>query len=482
MNAANARFVIGRRAIPPLCSGANRLVPSSDSAGRFLAITASATSYSTGYSAHPPIDRDTPVTARLPRIAGMPASTTAATAAGLCAFIDASPSPFHVCRTVAAELDARGFTRLAESQTWPSNGTGRHYVVRGGSLVAWAAGDTAGATPFRVVGAHTDSPNLRVKQHPDLTSAGWQLVGLEPYGGAWLNSWLDRELGVSGRLSVRDGNTVGERLVRIDEPILRVPQLAIHLSEDRRGVTLDPQRHINAVWGAGYEAASFIDFVADRVEVDPEDVLGWELMTHDLTPSRLIGRDQDLVSAPRLDNQGTCFAGLQAFLAAIDTPGAAIPVLAMFDHEEVGSQSDRGAQSDLLPTVLERIVLARGGGRADYLAALAGSVCASGDINGGPVLKVNQNLRYATDATGAGAFALACAQAAVPLQRYVHRADLPCGSTIGPMTAARTGMPTVDVGAPQLAMHSARELMGVFDVPAYAAALAAFLTPEAIGR
>ncbi|WP_433599950.1 M18 family aminopeptidase [Nocardia sp. CA-135953] len=432
----------------------------------------------------------------------MPVPTTAATAAGLCAFIDDSPSPFHVCRTVARELDANGFTPLAESAPWPSDGPSRHYVVRGGSLVAWATADSGGVTPFRAVGAHTDSPNLRVKQYPDLAAAGWQLVGLEPYGGAWLNSWLDRELGISGRLSVRDGNAVRDQLVRIDEPILRVPQLAIHLSEDRRGVTLDPQRHVNAIWGLGAQPRSFLDFVAECAEVDPQAVLGWELMTHDLAPSRLVGRDRDLVSAARLDNQGTCYAGLNAFLAAVEEPGAAIPVLAMFDHEEVGSQSDRGAQSDLLPTVLERIVLARGGGRAEYLAALAGSVCASGDmahathpnypdrhepahrieVNGGPVLKVNQNLRYATDAAGAGAFALACAQAEVPLQRYVHRADLPCGSTIGPMTAARTGMPTVDVGAAQLAMHSAREIMGAADVSAYAAALAAFLTPAPLDR
>jgi aspartyl aminopeptidase len=432
----------------------------------------------------------------------MPVSSTAATAAGLCAFIDESTSPFHVCRTAARELEANGFTRLPESEPWPSDGPSRHYVVRGGSLVAWATADSSGTTPFRVVGAHTDSPNLRVKQHPDLAVAGWQLVGLEPYGGAWLNSWLDRELGISGRLSLRDGNVVRDSLVRIDEPILRVPQLAIHLSEDRRGVTLDPQRHVNAIWGLGAEPRSFLEFVAEHAEVDPDQVLGWELMTHDLAPSRLVGRDRDLVSAPRLDNQGTCYAGLRAFLAAIDEPGDAIPVLAMFDHEEVGSQSDRGAQSDLLPTALERIVLSRGGGRAEYLAALAGSVCASGDmahathpnypdrhepahrieVNGGPVLKVNQNLRYATDAAGAGAFALACAQAEVPLQRYVHRADLPCGSTIGPMTAARTGMSTVDVGAAQLAMHSAREIMGAADISAYAAALAAFLTPATTGR
>lgn len=424
--------------------------------------------------------------------------STTATASGLCAFVDASPSPFHVVRTVATELTAHGFTELPEPRPWSGGADGRYFVVRGGSLVAWAgsAADAA-AHPFRVVGAHTDSPNLRVKQHPDLAGSGWQLVGLEPYGGAWLNSWLDRELGISGRLTVRDGDAVTERLVRIDEPLLRVPQLAIHLSEDRRGVSLDPQRHVNAVWGVGDEPRSFLAYVSEQAGIDPGAVLGWELMTHDLAPSRLVGRDLDLLSAPRLDNQGTCYAGLRAFLAAADEPGAATPVLAMFDHEEVGSQSDRGAQSDLLPAVLERIVLARGGGRSEYLAALAGSVCASGDmahathpnypdrhepahrieVNGGPVLKVNQNLRYATDAVGTGAFALACAQAGVPLQRYVHRADLPCGSTIGPMTAARTGMPTVDVGAPQLAMHSARELMGAADVRSYSAALAAFLTP-----
>jgi aspartyl aminopeptidase len=429
----------------------------------------------------------------------MPVSTTA-TASGLCAFIDASPSPFHVVQTVAAELTARGFTELRQDRAWTRPGAGSrglHFVVHGGSLVAWAQSDTDPTGPFRVVGAHTDSPNLRVKQNPDLAVAGWQLVGLEPYGGAWLNSWLDRELGISGRLTVREGDAVRQRVVRVDEPLLRVPQLAIHLSEDRRSVTLDPQRHVNAIWGLGYVPRSFLDYVADQGGVEPDAVLGWELMTHDLTPAHLIGRDRDLISAPRLDNQCTCYAGLHAFLAAADQPGAATPVLAIFDHEEVGSQSDRGAQSNLLPAVLERVVLARGGGRSEYLAALAGSIVASGDmahathpnyperhdpahrieVNGGPVLKVNQNLRYATDAVGAGAFALACAQAGVPLQRYVHRADLTCGSTIGPMTAARTGMPTVDVGAPQLAMHSAREMMGVADVADYAAALAAFLTP-----
>ena len=423
-----------------------------------------------------------------------PHLVTIAGAEGLCRFIDASPSPFHVCATAGSELVAAGFTRLVETAGWPS-APGRYFVVRGGSLVAWSTDGIDPAAPFRIVGGHTDSPNLRVKQHPDLASAGWQLVGLEPYGGAWLNSWLDRDLGLSGRVSIRVGNTVQHKLVKIDRPVLRVPQLAIHLSEDRKGVALDPQRHVNAVWGTG-DSPLFSDFLA--TEVGSRDILGWELMTHDLAPSRVTGVSGDLVSAPRLDNQGTCYSGLSALRSAADAPGPAVPVLALFDHEEVGSGSDRGAASDLLLTVLERIVLARNGGREDFLRASAGSICASGDmahathpnyperhepahrivVGGGPVLKVNQNLRYATDSAGAGAFALACDQAGVPLQRYVHRADLPCGSTIGPITAARTGISTVDVGAAQLAMHSAREFMGAADVGAYAAALAAFLAPS----
>jgi len=416
-----------------------------------------------------------------------------ASAEGLCAFIDASPSPYHVCATAAERLRAAGFTELAEGDRWPTT-PGDYFTVRAGSLIAWRAGDDPGV-PFRIVGGHTDSPNLRVKQHPDRFVAGWQVVALQPYGGAWLNSWLDRDLGISGRLSVRTGAGIEHRLVRVDEPVLRVPQLAIHLAEDRKAVELNPQRHVNAVWGVGSGTRSFLAWVADRAGVAADDVLGADLMTHDLTPSTLVGADRELVSAPRLDNQGTCYAGLEALLAA--EPGAHLPVLALFDHEEVGSTSDHGAQSEFLLTVLERITLTAGGSREDFLRRMPVSMVASGDmahathpnypdrhepnhqieVNAGPVLKVQPNLRYATDGRTAAAFALACAQAGVPLQRYEHRADLPCGSTIGPMTSARTGIPTVDVGAAQLAMHSARELMGAADVAAYSAALRAFLAP-----
>lgn len=427
------------------------------------------------------------------------APTTSATARGLGEFIDASPSPFHLCATVARRLLDAGYTELSEIDRWPQQ-PGRYFTVRAGSLVAWDSGGVGTAqAPFRIVGAHSDSPNLRVKQHPDRLVAGWQVVALEPYGGAWLNSWLDRDLGVSGRLSVRAPGVRGgisHRLVRIDEPILRVPQLAIHLAEDRKSLTLDPQRHVNAVWGVGAQRGSFLGYVAQRAGLVEGDVLAADLMTHDLTPAAVIGANADLLSAPRLDNQASCYAGLEALLAA--ESDQVLPVLAIFDHEEVGSTSDHGAQSNLLNTVLERIVLAGGGVREDLLRLLPASLLASADmahathpnyperhepshqiaVNAGPVLKVHPNLRYATEGRTAAAFALACQQAGVNLQRYEHRADLPCGSTIGPMTSARTGIPTVDVGAAQLAMHSARELMGAADVAAYSAALWAFYAPE----
>ncbi|WP_439031605.1 M18 family aminopeptidase [Gordonia terrae] len=428
----------------------------------------------------------------------MPASPTlptTATARGLGAFVDASPSPFHVCATVAAELESAGYTRLFEDREWSGAELGatsaRYYVIRGGSIIAWEAGESSA---FRIVGGHTDSPNLRLKQHPDRSSAGIAMIALEPYGGAWLNSWLDRDLGLSGRLAYRAGDRVAHTLVHVTEPVVRVPQLAIHLSEDRKGVALDPQRHVNGVWGLDDAAPDVLDWVAEYAGIDPGTLLGWELMTHDVAPSAIIGAGENLLSAPRLDNQGTCYAGLRALLDAGSSNHT--KMLVLFDHEEVGSGSERGAASDFLGSICERIVLARGGSRADFLQAMAASLCLSGDmahathpnyperhepghrisIGGGPVLKVNQNLRYASDAMGEAVFALACDAAGVPMQRYVHRADLPCGSTIGPITASRTGLATVDVGAPQLAMHSARELMGAADVPMYSAALQAFLT------
>jgi aspartyl aminopeptidase len=438
------------------------------------------------------------------RVDGMAYSLEAQAAAdGLCAFVDASPSPFHACRQAGQRLEAAGFTLLAEIEAFPTE-RGRYYLARGGSLIAWSSeAPGSPATPFRVVGAHTDSPNLRIKPQPDLARAGWQLLGVELYGGPLFNSWLDRDLGLSGRVAVRGSDGVQIRLVTIDEPVLRVAQLAVHLDRGaNQGLVLNPQEHLTPLWGVSTEPGDFRGYLGAAVGADAADVLSWDVMTHDLQPSRRIGRDLDLVAAPRLDNLATSYAGVQALARVAEAAGrssrpASIPVLVLFDHEEVGSQSERGAMSTLLPSVLERIVTSAGGGREDFHRALAGTVVASGDmahathpnypdkhepqhqiaINGGPVLKTNVKLRYATDSVGAAAFITACDQAGVPVQHFVARGDMPCGSTVGPMTAALTGATTVDFGAPMLSMHSARELCGAKDPAMYAAALAAFLDP-----
>jgi aspartyl aminopeptidase len=411
----------------------------------------------------------------------------------LLTFIDASPSPFHACATAATRLDAAGFGRVAETDAWPPGAT-RAYFVRDGSLVAWSVpSGVSTTTPFRIIGAHTDSPNLRVKPHPDVERAGAQLIAVEVYGGALFNSWLDRDLGLSGRVAVRGG---GFPLIEVDRPIARIPQLAIHLDREvnTTGLVLNPQQHLDPVWAI--HAGDFREFIAAEVGVAAVDILFWDLMFHDVTPSALIGRDDELISAGRIDNLCSSWAAIEALTTAANTDH--IGVVVLFDHEEVGSSSHRGAMSPLLESVLERITLGLGGGREEWRRAVAASMCLSADmahathpnyserhepghwveLNGGPVVKTNVSQRYATDARSAAAFIEACEGANVPVQHYVHRNDLICGSTIGPITAARLGIPTVDVGAPQLSMHSARELMGSADAALYKTALTAFLTAQ----
>jgi aspartyl aminopeptidase len=405
----------------------------------------------------------------------------------LLTFLDASPSPYHAVSTVAARLEAAGFARRDEGEAWTDPVRG--FVVRGGSLVAWDADDPGRlAGGFRIVGAHTDSPNLRVKPRPDTGRVGVRQVAVEVYGGALYNSWLDRDLGLSGRVALRSphGPPTTE-LVRIDRPLLRVPQLAIHLDRgvNETGVKLNAQHHLVPLSGLGPVAeGAFAATLAKELGVAQGDLLSWDVMLHDLTPAALLGADEELVSSARLDNQASCWAATEALVATAGRAGGdGVPVICLFDHEEVGSQSATGAAGTILPTVLERVALAAGAGRDGFLAALARSLCISADgahathpnyperhepghtiaLDGGPVVKVNANVRYATDAPGAARFKLAAERAGVPLQEFVTRTDMPCGSTIGPVTAATLGIPTVDVGIAQLSMHSARELCGAAD-------------------
>ncbi|MGP4109542.1 M18 family aminopeptidase [Streptomyces sp. 4N509B] len=425
----------------------------------------------------------------------------------LMSFLAASPSPYHAVANAAARLEKAGFRQVEEAAAWDGLAGGR-FVVRGGALVAWYVprGATP-ATPFRIIGAHTDSPNLRVKPVPDTGRVGWKQIAVEIYGGTLLNTWLDRDLGLSGRLSLKDGRSV---LVTVDRPLLRVPQLAIHLDRGvNDGLTLDRQQHMTPVWGIGRpREGELIEFLAEEAGVaSPADVTGWDLMCHSVEPPAYLGRDGELVAGPRLDNLLSVHAGVAALAAvagagagsgsggAPDREPACIPVLAAFDHEENGSQSDTGAQGPLLGTVLKRSVYARGGTYEDRARAYAGSICLSSDTGhavhpnyperhdpghhpmagGGPLLKTNVNQRYATSGPGSSAFLAACERAGVPWQPFVSNNTVPCGTTIGPITAARHGIATVDVGVAILSMHSARELCGADDPHLLANALAAFL-------
>ncbi|MFZ4183248.1 M18 family aminopeptidase [Streptomyces pseudogriseolus] len=416
----------------------------------------------------------------------------------LMSFLAASPTPYHAVANAAERLEKAGFRQVAETDAWDGTAGGK-YVLRGGAIIAWYVPEGAEAhTPFRIVGAHTDSPTLRVKPRPDSGAHGWRQAAVEIYGGPLLNSWLDRDLGLAGRLSLRDGTTC---LVDVDRPLLRVPQLAIHLDRavNSDGLKLDKQRHMQPVWGLGEDVrdGDLIAFLEETAGLPDGSVAGWDLMVHPVEPPAYLGRDRELVAGPRMDNLLSVHAGTAA-LAAVAGHGSRlsyIPVLAAFDHEENGSQSDTGADGPLLGSVLERSVHARGGSLEDRARALAGTVCLSSDtghavhpnyaerhdpthhprVDGGPLLKVNVNNRYATDGSGRAVFAAACEKAGVPFQTFVSNNAMPCGTTIGPITAARHGIRTVDIGVAILSMHSVRELCGAKDPYLLANALTAFL-------
>ena len=406
-------------------------------------------------------------------------------------FINAAPTPYHAVGEAGRRLSAAGFTEQQESAPWTAEPGGR-FMVRDGTVLAWfVPPGTEPGTAMRVFAAHTDSPTLKVKPKPDVGRAGWRQVAVEIYGGALWNSWLDRDLGVAGRLVMFDGSTV---LVDVRRPLLRVPQLAIHLDRQvNQALTLDSQQHMLPIWGLGEpEEGELLAFLADEVGVDPGDVAAHDLVTHDLTPPAPLGRRQELLAAPRLDNLASVHAGLTALIAAAGGDPRVIPVFVGFDHEEIGSGSATGASGPLLANLLTRL----SGGFDVRDRSFALSRCLSVDVthaahpnylerydpthqalpNGGPTLKVNANQRYATDAPGAAAWHRACRAAGVPSQVFVGRNTVPCGSTVGPLIATGLGIRTVDVGIPVLSMHSARELCGVDDPGHLAAAATAFLT------
>ena len=411
------------------------------------------------------------------------------------AFVDASPSPSHAAAELARRLSAAGFTELAEADAWTTAPGGQHFVVRHGSLIAFRVGSAPLADAgMRLVGAHTDSPTFKVRPHSDVRQAGYRLVGVEPYGGGLWHTWLDRELTVAGRVALRGGRTA---LVRLPGAPLRLPSLAIHLDRGvRDGLKLDPQRELVPVWSNDLGTEPGLrEALAAEAGVTVGDVVGHDLVLADTQPAARAGADGTWVASPRLDDQACCHSGLLALLAA--PAGRRTQVLVCNDHEEVGSGSMSGARGSFLEDVVRRLVAVVDGADPQALPrALAQSRLVSADmahavhptrsdrhepahqpqLGGGPVLKVNANRAYATDAVTSGWFAERCAAAEVPVQWFVTRADLPSGSTIGPLTATRLGLATVDIGAPMLAMHSCRELASALDVPLMVGALTSCFT------
>ncbi len=407
----------------------------------------------------------------------------------LLAFLEASPTPYHAVLSATSRLEAVGFRALRERDPWDDLGPGRYLVVQEGSALVAFVVPAAPVRAFRIVGAHTDSPNLRLKPNPEYTKEGYLQLGVEVYGGALLNSWLDRDLGLAGRVLLRgSGPEPDVRLVCLDRPRLRVPQLAIHLDRDvnEKGLVLNRQEHLAPVLGLRARGeAEITALVADRLEVSAGDILHTDLMLYDTLAPATGGAHEELLFSARLDNLAMCHASVRA-LAVAGGPadaGELCPVIALFDHEEVGSRSATGAESQFLPRVLERIARRKGRSYDEHARALAQSLCLSADmahavhpnfdtrheprhkpvLNGGPVLKQNAQQRYATSARTATLVEELCRTLQIPLQQYVSRTDLVCGSTIGPITSTLLGIPTADVGNPMLSMHSCREMAGVDD-------------------
>ncbi|MBF5045502.1 M18 family aminopeptidase [Aggregicoccus sp. 17bor-14] len=437
-----------------------------------------------------------------PAAPGAPASV----ADDLLRYIDASPTPYHAVNETVRRLELQGYRHLDEREPWQLRAGDKVYVVRGGtSVVAFHLGRSPlTRAGFRLVGSHTDSPNLRVKPQPHHARAGVHQLGVEVYGGVLWHTWLDRDLSLAGRvLTLRAGVQAGHLVDFGRKSLLRIPNLAIHLNRqvNTEGLKLNPQEHLVPLFAL--EAGGPVDLralLAEQLSAShgavagpyaAADVVGWDLCLYDVQPSTRSGLRGEFLHAPRLDNLASCHAALTALLSVQGTPEATCGVV-LYDHEEVGSTSAQGAASPFLRHLLERLVMAHGDGQPDaFHRVVRRSWMVSADmahalhpnyadrheprhapiLGKGPVLKSNVNQSYATDGEGWALWEGLCREAGVVPQHFVTRTDLPCGSTIGPLTAGELGMPTVDVGGPMLSMHSIREMAAASDVEAMVAVL-----------
>ncbi len=415
---------------------------------------------------------------------------------GLIDFLKASPTPFHATASLVQRLEGAGFQRLDERDAWRTETGGRYYVTRNdSSIIAFKLGRLSPLIGgIRLVGAHTDSPCLRVKPQPELQRQGFWQLGVEVYGGALLAPWFDRDLSLAGRVTFRRDGKVESQLIDFKLPIATIPNLAIHLNRTaNEGWPINPQSELPPILAqvAGDDRADFRALLTDQLArehgLNADVVLDYELSFYDTQSAAVIGLNGDFIAGARLDNLLSCFAGLQALLNA---DGDETCLLICTDHEEVGSTSACGADGPMLEQVLQRL-LPEGD---DYVRTIQKSLLISADnahgvhpnyadkhdgnhgpkLNAGPVIKVNANQRYATNSETAGFFRHLCMAEEVPVQSFVVRTDMACGSTIGPITAGHLGVRTVDIGLPTFAMHSIRELAGSQDLAHLVKVLTAF--------
>ncbi len=407
-------------------------------------------------------------------------------------FIDASPSPWHAVKSVETQLLAFQFVKLNETVKWELQQGGRYYVIRDdSSIIIFVQGQKPLVeTGFKIIGAHTDSPGLRIKPNAASGLDGLLRLGVEVYGGPIIATFTDRDLSLAGRITYKnDQNTIVSLLVNFDRPLLRLPNLAIHMNRavNEEGLKLHKQNELPLILSTLTEEclppAYFLQLIQQQSGCDTERILSWDLAAYDTQKGVFWGAENEFYADSQLDNLASCHAALQALLddSVLDNDNTL--VCAFFDHEEIGSESNKGADGSFLGDVLQRIALGSENNREDFARALAKSFMVSADmahgyhpnfplaydldhkvtVNKGPVIKVNVNNRYSTESISQAMFADWCEQAGVPYQKYSHRNDLGCGSTIGPITSAKLGIRSVDVGNPLWAMHSIRESAGVLD-------------------
>lgn len=413
-------------------------------------------------------------------------------------FLDESPTCYHAAANAKAALTAAGAVELRESEQWKLEKGTLYVVERGDSALVAFRVPEGPFHGFLMAAAHSDSPTFKVRETAEAASAGNTLrLSVEPYGGGVWRGWLDRPLSVAGRVVIRQGDRLVSRLVNIDRDLLVIPGVAIHMDRSvNKGAELNPAVDLLPLLGCGKEPGAFRKLIAEAAGVREEHLLSTELFLYPRTKAVQTGLNGEFIVSPRLDDLQCVFGCLEGFLAA--KPGGSLPVLAVFNNEEVGSNTRQGADSTFLTDVLERIAHGCGLDSEGWKAAVANSFMVSADnahaihpahpeyadkgefpvLGGGIVIKYNANQRYTTDAVSGAVFQAICQEVGVPVQRYSNRADLPGGSTLGNISTAHLSVPTVDIGLPQLAMHSVCETAGAADTDHLVKAMTAYFSRD----